>query len=109
VMLSPTDEQRIGMRRSAIGNRYIRRILGYGPRPYEGKLTIIACEDRTIEDPARVWRDLAAGGLEIVDVPGDHYTHLRDHAATTAAAIDDCLRHARDGREQGGVPEVAIR
>jgi amino acid adenylation domain-containing protein len=107
VLFSPTEEQRIDMHRSAIGNRYLRRILGYRPQPYDGKLTLIACADRQIEDSGRVWRYLAVGGLEIRYIPGDHYTHLRDHAPTTAAALDDCLRRAREGRAGGTAPEVA--
>ena len=95
VLREPSEEQRTGMRRSAIGNRYLRRILRYRPRPYDGKLTFIACENREVDDAARVWRDLAAGGLDVHYVPGDHYSHLRDHAATTAACLDDCLRNAR--------------
>jgi thioesterase domain-containing protein len=107
VVFSPTEEQRIGMRRSAIGNRYLRRILGYRTRPYEGRLMLIACVDSQVEDSGRVWRDLAVGGLEIRYVPGDHHTHLRDHAPTTAAALDDCLRRVREGRVRGATPEVA--
>jgi surfactin synthase thioesterase subunit len=90
------------MRRSAIGNRYLRRILHYRPQPYEGKLVFLACEDREVEDAARVWKDVAGEGLEVHYLPGDHYTHLREHAATTAATLDDCLRRARD--HQNGAP-----
>ncbi|HSD24549.1 MAG TPA: amino acid adenylation domain-containing protein [Solirubrobacterales bacterium] len=107
VLFSPTEEQRIGMRRSAIGNRYLRRILRYRPEPYEGKLVFLACEEREVKDAARVWKDVAAGGLEVRYLPGDHYTHLRDHAAATAATLDDCLRRARDqgdGGANGGAP-----
>ena len=102
VLFSPTEEQRVGMRRSAIGNRYLRRILGYRPEPYEGRLTFLACEEREVEDAARVWKEVAAGGLEVLYLPGDHYTHLREHAATTAACLDDCLRRARE--EPDGAP-----
>jgi thioesterase domain-containing protein/acyl carrier protein len=101
----PSEEQRIGMRKSAIGNRYLRRILRYQPRPYEGKLTFIACEHREVDDAARVWRDLAVGGLDVRYVPGDHFSHLRDHAATTAACLDDCLRAARV-EQPGAAPGV---
>jgi amino acid adenylation domain-containing protein len=106
VLFSPTEEQRIGMRRSAIGNRYLRRILRYRPEPYEGKLTFLACEEREVEDAARVWKDVAAGGLEVHYLPGDHYTHLREHAATTAATLDECLSRAREERAGAaeGVP-----
>ncbi len=106
VLLSPTEEQRTGMRRSAIGNRYLRRILSYRPRPYEGKLTLVACANREVQDAGRVWRDLAVGGLEICYVPGDHFTHLRDHAATTAACLDDCLRRTRENQDRGAAPGV---
>jgi hypothetical protein len=41
-----------------------------------------------------VWRDLAGGGLDIHHVPGDHFTHLRDHVQATAARIDACLEEA---------------
>jgi amino acid adenylation domain-containing protein len=95
VLFSPTGEQRVGIRRSAIGNRYYRRIIAYRPRQYDGKMVFVACDNREVEDAARVWRDVAAGGLEVRYVPGDHYTHLRDHARTTAACLDDCLRIAR--------------
>jgi thioesterase domain-containing protein/acyl carrier protein len=103
VWFSPTEDERIGMRRSAIGNRYLRRILGYRAEPYEGELTLIACGDRQVEDAGRVWRELAAGGLEIRYVPGDHYTHLREHVSTTAAALEDCLRRSREGRAPGTI------
>ena len=102
VLFSPTEEQRVGMRRSAIGNRYLRRILGYRPKRYEGRLTFLACEVREVEDAARIWKEVAAGGLEVRYLPGDHYTHLREHAATTAACLDDCLRRARE--EPDGAP-----
>jgi amino acid adenylation domain-containing protein len=106
VLVSPTEEQRVGIRRSAIGNRYLRRILSYRPQPYEGKLIFLACEDREVEDAGRVWRDVAAGGLEMHYLQGDHFSHLREHAATTAACLDDCLRRARQDRGSGLAPGV---
>jgi thioesterase domain-containing protein len=102
VLFSPTEEQRIGMRRSAIGNRYLRRILAYRPQPYDGKLTFLACEDREVEDAARVWKDVATAGLEVRYLHGDHYTHLREHAATTASTLEECLRRARQDRDAAG-------
>jgi amino acid adenylation domain-containing protein len=96
----PTEEQRLGMRRSAIGNRYLRRLLRYRPQPYDGGLTFIACEVREVE-AGRVWDDLAADGVEIHYVPGDHFSHLREHVDSTAACLDECLRVARDARANG--------
>jgi thioesterase domain-containing protein len=93
----PSEEQRLGMQRSAIGNRYLRRLLNYRPRPYDSSLTFIACDIREVE-AGRVWRDLASAGLEVRYVPGDHFSHLREHVASTAACLDDCLRVARERR-----------
>jgi hypothetical protein len=31
----------------------------------------------------------------VVDVPGDHFTMMEDHAATTAVAVDRWLREPR--------------
>jgi hypothetical protein len=98
----PSEEQRVGMRKSAIGNRYLRRLLRYRPRPYDRRLIFIACENREVDDAARVWRDLAAGGLDVRYVPGDHESHLGDHVATTAACLDDCLRVAREAHSDSG-------
>jgi hypothetical protein len=62
-------------------------------------VTLIVCEERNRRDPARVWRDLAGGGLEVHFVPGDHATHLRDHVQATAARIDACLQEAQARRK----------
>ncbi len=106
-LLAPTEELRVEKRRSAITKRYLRCILRYRARPYEGKVTLLACEDRHVRDAGRVWRDVSVGGFEIRYISGDHYTHLRDHAQTTAAEMDDCLVSARDGRSHGIPPDVA--
>jgi thioesterase domain-containing protein len=94
-LVAPTDEQKIGRRRVRIGRKYLSRLLRYRPRIYPGPVTLLVCEERNGRDPARVWRDLAGGGLEIHLVPGNHFTHLRDHVQATAARIDACLQEAQ--------------
>jgi hypothetical protein len=34
--------------------------------------------------------------LHIQQVPGDHFTHLREYAASSAARLDACLEAASD-------------
>jgi len=92
VRFDPTDEQKIGHQQTGIGRKYLSRLLGYRPRLYPGPVTLLVCEERSCRDPARVWRDLAGGGVEIHLVPGNHFTHLRDHVEATAARIDACLQ-----------------
>jgi thioesterase domain-containing protein len=78
-----------------IGRKYLRHILRYTPRPYPGPVTLISCVEDREREPGRVWRDLAPGGLEIIRVPGNHFTHLREHVQVTAARIGACLEAAQ--------------
>ena len=68
----------------------------YRPEPYEGGSIFLACEEREVEDAARVWKDVAAGGLEVRYLPGDT---TRSCASTRLPLprLDECLRRA--GRE----------
>jgi thioesterase domain-containing protein len=95
IFFDPTPEQRIGLRKVKIGRKYLRHILRYKPRRYRGPVTLILCEEHNRRAPERVWRDVAGGGLEILYVPGDHFTHLRDHVQFTAARIAACLQAAQ--------------
>ena len=54
----------------------------YHPRPLEGRVILFHAdgqdEETTVQDPARsCWRGLLDGNLEIIRVPGTHYTILR--------------------------------
>jgi aspartate racemase len=95
LLFTPTPEQWIGLRKVKIGRKYLRHILRYKPRYYPGPVTLVLCEEHNRREPGRVWRELAGGGLEILYVPGDHFTHLRDHIQVTAARIATCLRAAQ--------------
>lgn len=92
IHFAPTDEQKIGHLQTRIGRKYLSRLLRYKPRIYPGPVTLLVCEEHKRRDPARGWRDLAGGRLEIHLVPGNHFTHLRDHVQATAARIDACLQ-----------------
>jgi aspartate racemase len=92
---APTREQRIGRQKVRIGRQYLRNILQYKPRPYAGPVTLLICEENSSREPGRVWRGLADGGLEILRVPGNHFTHLREHVQVTAARISACLEAAQ--------------
>jgi len=66
----------------------------YRARPYAGRITLIrARENGSGRDSAAEWEPLAAGGLEVFTVPGDHFTflrepHVRDLAETLQASLD---------------------
>ena len=90
---SPSLEQKQGREKVRIGLAYLHSVRRYTPRPYHGPITHIMCEEGA-RDLTSVWHGVARAGLDIQHVPGDHFTHLRKHAADTAARLNACLEAA---------------
>ncbi|ADP81109.1 type I polyketide synthase [Pseudofrankia inefficax] len=72
---------------------YIRLFDGWRPPPLRSPVLLLRATEPipgTIIDPtgARDWRAFWPGASDVVDVPGDHFTILEDHCATTVAAIE---------------------
>ncbi len=70
----------------------------YEPRPYRGKITLFRPRD-TIAGPSadatRGWGELAAGGVELCMVSGDHFTMIREpHVRELAERMDRYLGRA---------------
>jgi thioesterase domain-containing protein len=69
----------------------------YVPQPYPGKILLFRATDRVDAATAYVapdlgWTDLARGGLEIYDVPGDHVEIFKEpHVRVLAQQLRDCL------------------
>lgn len=60
-----------------------RAVRDYRPRQYPGPVTVFRAQDRSMTgtyDRTLGWRPLAAGGVHVIDVPGDHMTMLRGDA-----------------------------
>ena len=73
---------------------YLRTLFRYRPRRYPGRITMLVNEVDARRHPDFGWRRLAAGGLTIYTVPGDHYSYIRDHAKDVAERLRDCLEKA---------------
>lgn len=81
----------------------------YVPKPYPGKLTLFRAmvhADSRLYDPSRGWGGLAAGGLEVIDVPGDHNTMLKsdDEVKVLAAEMAKCLNRSREAKAAAEQP-----
>lgn len=80
-----------------IGQRYV-------PRVYPGKVTLFRASNQPLgiyPDPTLGWDGLAAGGLEIHEVAGQHQSMFIDpHARTLAEELGRCLEKARVDAEQ---------
>jgi thioesterase domain-containing protein len=99
VWLAPSEEQKIGLRKVRIGNKYVRTILKYSPRPYAGSVHAIVCKEQS--NPIRVWQDVVMGGLITDNVPGNHLSHLREYVQETAAVLESVL-DSRDSSAGAG-------
>jgi amino acid adenylation domain-containing protein len=70
----------------------------YRPRPFGGKLVLFQPRQplpEILPDASARWRELAGGGLDIHEAPGNHYTMLgAPHAAVLARQIEACLAAA---------------
>jgi amino acid adenylation domain-containing protein len=79
---------------AAAEENYVKRTMGYRPRHYPGRATLVLCADNQRRGLAKRWRALVEGGLVVRSVPGDHDSYLRSEARYAATAIEDCLRGA---------------
>lgn len=70
----------------------------YVPQPYPNKITVFKTSEPSIahQDPTLGWNQLAAGGIEIQLVPGNHLTMLRKpHVQVLAEQLRVCIDKAR--------------
>jgi thioesterase domain-containing protein len=83
---------------------------GYVLQPYEGRTTLFRAEQsslRAFDDPHAAWATLAAGGLEIEEIAGDHgdilmVPQVDELAEKLKAAIDSCAadRNCAESHEE---------
>jgi thioesterase domain-containing protein/acyl carrier protein len=70
--------------------RNLRATRRYRPRPWDGRLTLLRTAGAGPQDLG--WGALAAGGVAVHEIPGDHYTMLREpQVAALAVELARCL------------------
>jgi amino acid adenylation domain-containing protein len=79
------------------GDSYRRTLYRYRPQPYFGKITVLANQAWLKVNPTLGWDRYAKGGLEIIKLPGDHLSYLREHAAKTASELRRILEEVQNG------------
>ena len=80
----------------------MRAMEGYRPRVYEGKVVLLQAERQPPggHDRTHGWGQLAAGGVEVARVPGDHYTMVRaPQVQVLAERLGAYLEAAQAGTE----------
>ncbi len=95
MMPVPQNEEHFTMRQT-----FNRACQNYVPTVYPDKVTIFVASDRKDAgaydiEPGLGWATLAAGGLEVEQVPGDHLSILQEpHVAVLGKKLKACLERA---------------
>jgi thioesterase domain-containing protein len=88
---------------------HVEALRAYAPEPYDGPGVVLfrtGAGGALAATQTAAWRR-AVPALDIVDLPGDHFTLLDDHAPLTAHRLDAAI--ARAEASTGDVPEpVAV-
>ncbi len=72
----------------------------YNPGPYPDRITLFRCRTRSASEKLGHdlgWGKVAAGGMDVYDVPGDHHSMWAEpHIRVLATKLEACLQEARD-------------
>ncbi|MFI9503683.1 type I polyketide synthase [Nocardia sp. NPDC052566] len=84
----PMDDARL----TAMG-KYFRILDDYRPPAVEAPTLLVRASSPLGESAPAVgdWRSSWPGAHTVIDVPGDHFSMLEQHAATTSSAVSDWL------------------
>jgi len=79
---------------------FMRATRRYRPGIYDGELLLLRARDIDAQlretCPLMGWENLATGGIEVIDVPGNHHTLAQEpNAACVAAVLRTCLVNAK--------------
>ncbi|MBD1892511.1 non-ribosomal peptide synthetase [Coleofasciculus sp. FACHB-SPT9] len=76
--------------------------LSYVPQVYPSKITLLKNSEQNIaanQDPSMGWGELAGGGVEIYNIPGNHLTMLKKpHVQVLTEQLRTCIENAQVGR-----------
>ncbi|HEX6292500.1 MAG TPA: amino acid adenylation domain-containing protein [Herpetosiphonaceae bacterium] len=86
MLLSDIDEHNISAYFDVF-TASLEAMQSYRPRPYPGRVTLFRAGDRPLDAAGETlgWDALAADGVQVQVLPGDHYTILRQPHVTTLA------------------------
>ena len=98
--VNPSSHEQVGHRQLKIIRTYLARLTAYKPQPYPGPVVLLRAAHTDVEE-ARRWRAIATGRFDMHDIPGDHFSHLREYAKATATALESCLAAGEPAGSRG--------
>ncbi|WP_224245440.1 type I polyketide synthase [Hyalangium gracile] len=83
---------------------HVRETFAYEPRAYPHKVTLFSSEEvrqrRGGREQTMGWGKLAAGGVDVHEIPGDHLSLLKPpYVEVLAARLAACVERAREARD----------
>ena len=76
-----------------IQKSYSQTIYHYRPARYNDKITLFINEETYQSSPDLGWEGLAAGGIEVHKLPGNHTSYIRDNVQIAAKELRRCLEN----------------
>ncbi|MFP2924739.1 thioesterase domain-containing protein [Pyxidicoccus sp. 3LG] len=74
----------------------LRAVRAYQHQPHDGRLVVLRASEGQGRAPDLGWAALATKGVELIDVPGDHYSALRaPHVQRLAELLARCIEEAQ--------------
>jgi len=82
----------------------LQSMFAYRPQPYSGNATVLRASEH-LGEPGRDltggWAKLAAGGIETIDVRGNHFSMMRQpYVRTLGTSLKRCIRIAELGTKK---------
>jgi len=76
----------VGLRDFNIVENFVEAIQAYKPKKYSGRIVLFRSEILPEHDAALGWEDLAAGGVKVQKIPGDHMSMINSDASVKILA-----------------------
>jgi thioesterase domain-containing protein len=79
----------------------------YDVQPYRGRVTLFRVREKSVgslHDPYAIWWRVAAEGVDLREISGDHLSLLKEpQVRLLAEQLGDCLAQAASEKEMAGV------
>ncbi len=80
---------------------------GYNVQPYDGQVTLFRAKEKSagsLDDPYAIWWRVAAGGVDLREISGDHLSLLKEpQVRLLAEELNDALDHPSSSTSEGSL------
>jgi len=80
---------------------------GYNVQPYDGQVTLFRAKEKSagsLNDPYAIWWRVAAGGVDLREISGDHLSLLKEpQVRLLAEELNDALDHPSSSTSEGSL------